>query len=89
VENWVIKFCRKKLRNDYNFPEGKNIIFDVDCVFSTEKTSFPQSDGEVCNTKEDNSNLKLDCQTGLGTATFVTGTFGFVAAYRILSKLKS
>jgi tRNA A37 threonylcarbamoyladenosine dehydratase len=89
INDKLLMRVRKKLRNDYNFPEGKNIHFDVDCVFSTEKTNFPHSDGEVCSTKEDNSNLKLDCQTGLGTATFVTGTFGFVAAYRILSKLKS
>jgi tRNA A37 threonylcarbamoyladenosine dehydratase len=89
INDKLLMRVRKKLRNDYGFPEGKNIFFDVDCVFSTEKTSFPNSEGEVCLTREENSNLKLDCQSGLGTATFVTGTFGFIAAYRILAKLKN
>ncbi|MFZ4713276.1 MAG: tRNA threonylcarbamoyladenosine dehydratase [Bacteriovoracaceae bacterium] len=79
---------RKKLRNDYGFAEGKNIFFNVDCVFSSERAHYPTLDGEICETKQANSNLKLDCESGLGTATFVTGTFGFVAAYRILSKFK-
>ena len=31
--------------------------------------------------------LRLDCNSGLGTASFLTGTFGLVAAAHIVRKL--
>ena len=80
---------RKKLRNDYAFPEGKHIHFGVDCVFSSERALYPDGEGGVCHTIPSEENLKLDCQSGMGTATFVTGTFGFMATYKILARLQS
>jgi len=37
--------------------------------------------------KETSSDLRLDCRSGFGTATFVTGAFGFAAAGRIVERL--
>jgi tRNA A37 threonylcarbamoyladenosine dehydratase len=31
--------------------------------------------------------LRLDCDTGFGTASFVTGAFGLIAASRIVRKI--
>jgi tRNA A37 threonylcarbamoyladenosine dehydratase len=31
--------------------------------------------------------LRLDCENGFGTASFVTGTFGLVAASRIVQSI--
>jgi tRNA A37 threonylcarbamoyladenosine dehydratase len=31
--------------------------------------------------------LRLNCDSGFGSATQVTGTFGFVAASRVLARL--
>lgn len=78
---------RKKLRNDYAYPEGKNIIFNVDCVFSWEKPFFPTKDGGICRTLNPEENQKQDCETGMGSATFITGTFGFVMASKIIERL--
>lgn len=80
---------REQLRKTYGFPRG-NKPFGIDCVFSPEPPVFPQKDGSVCAmraagaTKED---LSLNCETGLGTAAFVTGTFGLMSAGRVLEKI--
>ena len=42
---------------------------------------FPTPEGEVCDVRDEaSSNLRLDCASGMGTAAFVTGAFGFAAA---------
>ncbi len=76
---------RRKLRQDYSFSrEGK---FNVACVFSTELAKYPMADGCV---SEDKSQLKghsLDCEGSLGSASFVTGSFGFYAAYLAIKEI--
>ncbi|HEY9172258.1 MAG TPA: hypothetical protein VI136_08250 [Verrucomicrobiae bacterium] len=45
---------------------------------------FPAKDGSVCGKPEADADLRLDCRSGYGTACFVTGAFGFVAAAEIV-----
>jgi tRNA A37 threonylcarbamoyladenosine dehydratase len=78
---------RKMLRTEYNFPRDTKKKFGVTCVFSPEPQVFPASDGSVCETREPDSKLRLDCKSGYGTATFVTGAFGFVAAAEVVKKI--
>ena len=57
--------------------------FGADCVFSPERPVFLASDGSVCESRDGaDTDLagKLNCNLGLGSATFVTGAFGFAAA---------
>jgi tRNA A37 threonylcarbamoyladenosine dehydratase len=82
----LLQSVRKTLRAAHGFPRGTR-RFGVDCVFSSEPPLFPRKDGTVCNTKEVDADLRLDCRSGFGTATFVTGTFGFAAAARIVERL--
>lgn len=82
----LLQSVRKTLRADHGFPRGGK-KFGVDCVFSNEPPVFPQKDGSVCETRDAGADLRLDCRSGFGTATFVTGTFGFVAAARIVERL--
>jgi tRNA A37 threonylcarbamoyladenosine dehydratase len=77
---------RSRLRQDFGFPQGKE-PFGVDCVCSTEPQVFPAKDGGVCAQPEQGSDLRIDCASGFGTATFVTGTFGFVAAGVVVRRL--
>ena len=61
---------------------------NVPCVYSVEKTFYPQPDGSVSGTRakiEDGT--KLNCDGGLGSATFVTGAFGFAAAGFVVQKI--
>lgn len=83
----LLQALRKKLRSEHDFPRGEK-KFGVECVFSPEPPMFPQKDGSVCETRETGDDqLKLDCRAGFGSATFVTGTFGFVAAARIVARI--
>ncbi|MEM1441938.1 MAG: tRNA threonylcarbamoyladenosine dehydratase [Verrucomicrobiota bacterium] len=77
----LLRLVRKKLRQNYDFPpEQTKAPFGVRAVYSTENARFPWSDGTVREDPEPGSHLRLNCATGFGTATPVTGTFGFTAA---------
>ncbi len=76
----LLRMVRKKLRRDHGFAGGEGNHYSVRCVWSAEKPVFPWSDGTCAATPEPGGNLRLDCATGFGTAVFVTGAFGLVAA---------
>ncbi len=77
----LLKKLRKILRREYAFPEeATKRDFGVTAVFLDEKTVFPWADGTVCATPEPGAELRLNCESGFGTATFVTGAVGFGAA---------
>lgn len=71
---------RKQLRRDHAFPRERRWKFKVPCVYSDEPVVFPWGDGTVCATKEEGASLRLNCDQGFGTASFVTGVIGFMAA---------
>ena len=78
---------RRKLRQEHGFPTGHSAM-DLPCVYSVERTVYPQADGSVCEMRsaaEDGT--RLNCNGGLGSATFVTGAFGFAAAGLIVRKI--
>jgi len=88
----LLALCRKNLRKEHGF--GKGISFydkkkhniqprkwRIPAVFSTEMPKqLPAS------RKGDASTLRR-CDGALGTACFVTGTFGFVAAAEVVNML--
>lgn len=82
----LLQSVRKQLRSQHGFPRGGR-KFGVDCVYSNEPPVYPGEDGSVCEERPAGADLRLDCRSGFGTATFVTGTFGFVAAARIVQRL--
>jgi len=79
---------RARLRRDFGFSRNPRRRFGVECVYSDEQLVYPGSDGEVCLHKPGSGEAtRLDCASGFGAATFVTGSFGFVAASRTLARL--
>lgn len=85
-------FCyliRKNLKKHYNFSRDKNISFGVDCIYSLEEVSYLGEDGEVCQTSTRQDRLKLDCASGLGSASFLTGAFGFAAAHQAIKSINA
>ena len=79
---------RARLRRDFGFSRNPKRRFSVECVYSDEQLVYPGSDGEVCFAKPaSGESTRLDCASGFGAATFVTGSFGFVAASRVLARL--
>lgn len=86
----LLSEARRQLRKEHGFPrEGK---IGVECVYSPERPVFLGKDGSVCEAREDaDTDLqgKLNCNLGLGSATFVTGTFGFAAAGLAVRRIAS
>jgi len=83
----LLQQVRRRLRDEFQFSREPKTPFGVPCVYSTESPRFPQSDGTVCATKEPGADLRLNCNNGYGTASFVTGVFGFAAAAQVVSML--
>ena len=82
----IRKQLRKNLSGMHLHPEKK---FHIPCVFSAETIRYPHPDGGICFEKPvaDDGPRQLDCQFGFGAASFVTGSFGFAMAARIINDL--
>lgn len=83
----LLRQVRKKLRRDHGFAPGEqrgHMHFGVRCVWSEEPQVFPWADGTCASQREPGSNLTLDCESGFGTAVFVTGAFGLAAAQEVV-----
>jgi tRNA threonylcarbamoyladenosine dehydratase len=74
----LLQKLRKKLRADFEFPANSSMPFGVPCVYSPELPTPPES----CQ-----AGLRMDCNSGYGAVTFVTGVFGFVGAGWIVNEI--
>jgi len=77
---------RSQLRHSYGFSKNPKRRFGVECVFSSEQPVYPKSDGTVSHQKPGIHGVSLDCRFGYGSVSFVTATFGFIAAARAINK---
>jgi len=84
----LLRQVRRKLRRDFGFPREQQQDFGVPCVYSPEKPMYPWSNG-TCSAEPEpgGESVTLDCATGFGTATFVTGAFGFAAAGEVVGRI--
>lgn len=82
---------RKNLRQHHGFPavpmNSKPQPMGITAIFSDEPPAYPTCDGEVSHEKPADTNLRLSCATGYGTATHVTASFGVIAAGAMLDML--
>ena len=86
----MLALIRKKLRSEFNFPKSPQRYFGVQAVYSLENVRYPQADGSVCGLRPQvggDAALKLDCGSGLGAATHITGAFAFAMAGKALELL--
>lgn len=77
---------RSTLRDKYNFTRNPKRSFRIDCVFSSQQQLYPKEDGTVSHQKPGIHGVSLDCRFGYGAASFITGTFGFIATAHIIKK---
>lgn len=88
----LLFFVRRKLRKHYGFPRAGE-KFGVPCVFSTEEIRMPEGDACAGDPREEDDAIlgdvqaRLACDGRLGSSTFVTGVFGFVAAAHIVNQI--
>ncbi len=74
----LLRRVRRRLRDEYGFSRAG--AFGIGAVYSTEAAWYPTADGEVCLEGPKDAALRLNCQSGYGTASFATGAFGLAAA---------
>lgn len=77
---------RSRLRSDYGFTRNPKRSFGVECVFSSEQPVYPAAEGAVSHARPGVAGVRLDCDTGYGSVSFVTGTFGLIAASRAVNR---
>jgi len=84
----LLSEVRKRLRREHGFSRTAKKL-RVECIHSAEAPVFPDREGNVCAARasDDETPLRLNCESGFGSATQVTGTFGFAAAARVLARL--
>ena len=87
VQDELLRQVRRKLRREFAYPRDPAAPFDVACVWSPEKPVYPWSDGTCSTAPEPGESLALDCASGFGTTTAVTGAFGLAAAGEIVTRL--
>ena len=88
----LLRQVRRHLRREYGWLAGrvgKPLAMGVPCVFTAEKPVYPHRDGTCGAEPEEGESLRMDCASGFGAATFITGVFGFVAASEIVRLLLS
>ncbi len=88
----LLRQVRRHLRREYGWPEGRGgegLPMGIPCVFTGEKPVYPHRDGSCSTEREKGESLRMDCASGFGAATFVTGVFGFVAAAEVVRLLVS
>ncbi len=84
----MLSQLRKTLRKEYAFP-----LFDkcpdigIPCVYSPEKPRFPKCDGSVSCERDPGQKGGIGCASGFGSATHITGTFGFMMAGKAVELL--
>jgi tRNA A37 threonylcarbamoyladenosine dehydratase len=77
---------RSRLRNEFGFSRNPKRSFGVECVFSSQQQVYPKEDGTVSHKKPGIHGVSLDCRFGYGSASYVTATFGFMAAARAINR---
>lgn len=71
---------RKKLRQDFNFPRDLQQKWGISTIYSAEDPIFLNGEGEATCDPSFRPAQTMSCEEGLGSVSFVTGSFGFLAA---------
>jgi tRNA threonylcarbamoyladenosine dehydratase len=82
----LLSRLRKILRREFSFPQKGQGKFGIWAVWSHERAVYPTSDGCTAFKPEGFAN-NMDCNEGFGSASFVTGSFAFVATSLVLKEI--
>jgi tRNA A37 threonylcarbamoyladenosine dehydratase len=79
IHDPLLQIVRKNLRQQYGFPKGERARFGIPCVYAP----LQRNDRDASECGSDSASRK-SCNDGLGSAVFVTGALGFMAAGEIV-----
>lgn len=82
IHDPLLQIVRKQLRQRYGFPRGERTRFNVPCVYvPRQRGPRERDDEEACSV---DSRGRKSCNDGLGSAVYVTGVLGFMAAGEVM-----
>jgi tRNA threonylcarbamoyladenosine dehydratase len=62
-------------------------MLNITCIFSNEEPVYPTPEGGICHTPDGDTNLKLDCESGMGSVSHITGLFGLMSAGHVVNTI--
>lgn len=83
IHDPMLQIVRKRLRQDHSFPRSERTKFSIPCVYAPLQRG-PTGEGDRCEHEGFGASAGKrggsNCNAGLGSAVFVTGSLGFLAA---------
>jgi len=83
----LLRLVRRKLRREYGWAGGADCVYGIPAVFSSEPMVYPGEEGCIAERPREGEGVRIDCAAGIGSASFVTGTFGFFAAAEVVRRI--
>lgn len=78
----LLKALKRALKKHNNIEAHKSGLYNIPCVFSKEPAIMPW---DVCtHTSKPENGVRIDCASGFGAASHVTGAFGLAMASYIV-----
>ncbi len=93
INDVLLQRMRKKLRREYGMKKAvesnKATLkrLNITCIYSPEFPVYPSLNGEICEKPENPEDTILDCETGMGSITHLTGIMGFLAAQYVINQI--
>jgi tRNA A37 threonylcarbamoyladenosine dehydratase len=82
----LLQLVRKELRKNFGFAKKRTAFFNVPAIYSSEPPVLTAG-AAACEEHPSGSELRITCDTGYGTASFVTGAFAFVGVAFIVNEI--
>lgn len=82
----LLSRMRKVLRKKHDFEQYKSRKYGIPCVFSLEFSRYYNEDN-LCDRPTGPESARINCHQGMGTCSFITGTYGLVQASYVLNDL--
>ncbi len=83
IHDPLLQIVRKQLRQEHGFPSGERARFHVPCIYAPQQKGPRDTEG-ICSS---DTRSRKSCNDGLGSAVFVTGILGFMAAGEVVRLL--
>ncbi len=84
-QDQLLAQLRYRLRHEADFPRSGS--FNIGCVYSIVRPVYANEDMTLCLERPTSFKKALDCHSGFGTATHLTGSLGFMATHLALEEL--
>jgi tRNA A37 threonylcarbamoyladenosine dehydratase len=87
IHDPLLGHVRKRLRQNFNFPRGERKKFRVPCIYAPQQRNENKirPPAQACSAEAGAEfEERRSCNSGLGTASFVTGSMGLFAASEVV-----